>query len=567
MTKQKSRLKEASAYSFHKAAPTLKWTYSIYKTQVSTRTKNVLTTIEALYKGMKSTKDLEQFLIDVKGGKFDFLKIQNSGKKTANELNLMVNNLIQSYNICSDKKVSVIKRLNSPHLDLVKFYPGFGEKEFNEIRMQNGKINLLLAMAMYLRGIKRSKKVYSDVVKEHFFSERLRNKSEIAERVNSTKERVRQVIVQVEDSIVGRGIDFLLTKYKDELVFEHANITANISVVNLSEVYSSKVPGYEIMNSRFIKLISEYYFTKLGYISIDKIVSTDPGKYSFLDTSKYLIYCKVDRIYERQLSNWLEQLNISIDRHFNSGTAFLVADVIREACQKRMDLSKLQTTKLVEALVLNVKDITDTAIERRHEKFKLHKVTLDLIRQYIFDEGAGVTIEMIISYLRQYDIIYEKNQLIYIFKLHKDKIVYTGLSGWVLKEQVERKYKSLSLRHFVENILRSSNEPVHFSELLSAINKIKEVSENSLRANMGHWKNTEFVRFNCSFWGISNRKYAPKWSRLPRVKATKDLKFLENKISKSRLDEFATNIEKTKGIPKIHIVYLYQKKHGLIKLM
>ncbi len=76
------------------------------------------------------------------------------------------------------------------------------------------------------------------------------------------------------------------------------------------------------MNSRFIKLISKHYFTNLGYISIDKIVSTDPDKYSFFDTSKYLVYCKVDGIDEKKFSNWLEQLNKSLARHFNSETIF-----------------------------------------------------------------------------------------------------------------------------------------------------------------------------------------------------------------------------------------------------
>ncbi|MBK9048024.1 MAG: hypothetical protein IPL74_15545 [Bacteroidetes bacterium] len=131
-------------------------------------------TIEASYNDMKSSKDVEQFLIDVKESKIDFLKLQNAGKKTVSELSLLYDNLLQQYNNCSDKKLSVINKLNSPHLKLIKFYPGFGEKEFNEIRLKNGKINLLLAMAMYLRGIKRNKKVFSKVMREYYFSARLK---------------------------------------------------------------------------------------------------------------------------------------------------------------------------------------------------------------------------------------------------------------------------------------------------------------------------------------------------------------------------------------------------------
>ncbi|MBK6642702.1 MAG: hypothetical protein IPG39_16520 [Bacteroidetes bacterium] len=430
--------------------------------------------------------------------------------------------------------------------------------------MKNGKINLLLAMAMYLRGIKRNKKVFSNVMREYYFSARLKNHSQIADKINSTKERVRQIIVGVGDSVAARGMDFLFNTYKDKLVFEHANITANVAVVDLSKVYRSKVSGHEIMNSRFIKLISEHYFTNLGYISIDKIVSTDPGKYSFFDTSKYLVYCKVDGIDEKKFSNWLEQLNKSLDRNFNSETEVLVADVIRAACQKRMVLDNQQTNKIVDALVTNVKDVSDTAIKRRHEKFKLQRITIDLIRQYILDEGAGVTTEMIIEYLEQHDIIYTKNQLTHLFRLHADKIAYTGLSGWVLKEQFKREFKAPSIRHYVENFLRSRNEPVHFSELLSAVNKFKKISENSLRSNMVDWRGTNFVRYNCSFWGISNKKYSSKWNRLPRVKGTKDIILLANKFSKSQLEKFANKIERETGIPKVHIVYLYNKKHGIV---
>ncbi|MBL7914649.1 MAG: hypothetical protein JNL49_06345 [Bacteroidia bacterium] len=564
MKNQKSRLKESSSYSFYKSAPAFKWVYAIYKTQLSTRTHNVLQTIEASYNGMKSTKDLEQFLIDVKEGKIDFLKLQNAGNKTVNELNLLYDNLLQTYNTCSDKKLSVINKLNAPYLEIVKFYPGFGEKEFNEIRLKNGKINLLLAMSMYLKGIKSNKRVFSNAIKEYYFSARLKNKTEIADKIHTTKERVRQIVVEAEDSLVKRGIDFLFSKYKDKLFYDHATTTANIAVVNLGEVYRTKVPGYEIMNSRFIKLISEHYFTNLGYISIDKIVSTDPYKYSFFDTSKHLVYFKVDKINAIQFSTWLEKLNTSLARHFNSETEFLVADVIREACQRRIALSVQQTNKFVDALGMNVKDLTDTAIKRRHEKFKLQRITIDLIRQYILDEGVGVTTEMIIVYLEQHGIIYTKNQLIHLFRLHPDKIAYTGLSGWVLKEQIKREFKSTSIKKFVENILINRNEPVHISELLSAVNKFKKISENSLRANMYNWRGTKFVHYNCSFWGIANTKYSSKWNRLPSVKGTKDILLLANKFSKSQLEKFAKKIERETGIPKVHIVYLYNKKHGIV---
>ncbi|MBK7970303.1 MAG: hypothetical protein IPK08_15940 [Bacteroidetes bacterium] len=102
-------------------------------------------------------------------------------------MNLLVDNLLQQYSTCSDKKLSVINKLNAPYLEIVNFYPGFGEKEFNEITMKNGKINLLLAMAMYFKGIKINKRVFSNAIKEYYFSVRLRNKTEIAEKINSTK--------------------------------------------------------------------------------------------------------------------------------------------------------------------------------------------------------------------------------------------------------------------------------------------------------------------------------------------------------------------------------------------
>ena len=93
------------------------------------------------------------------------------------ELNLLNDNLLQQYSTCSDKKSSVINKLNAPYLEIVNFYPGFGEKEFNEITMKNGKINLLLAMAMYFKGIKINKRVFSNAIKEYYFSVRLKEQN------------------------------------------------------------------------------------------------------------------------------------------------------------------------------------------------------------------------------------------------------------------------------------------------------------------------------------------------------------------------------------------------------
>ena len=116
-----SRLNESSAYYLLKSAPNFKWVYAIYKTQLSTRTHNVLQTIEASYNGMKSTKDLEQFLIDVKESKIDFLKLQNAGKKTVSELSLIYDNLLQQDSTCSDKEFKFINNFNGPYLKIVNF--------------------------------------------------------------------------------------------------------------------------------------------------------------------------------------------------------------------------------------------------------------------------------------------------------------------------------------------------------------------------------------------------------------------------------------------------------------
>ncbi|MBL0341197.1 MAG: hypothetical protein IPP71_09840 [Bacteroidetes bacterium] len=66
--------------------------------------------------------------------------------------------------------------------------------------MENNKYNFLSAVAYYLLSKKKGK-TFKKVVREYYFSPQTPNKSQVAEMVGCSKERVRQVIFETESKL------------------------------------------------------------------------------------------------------------------------------------------------------------------------------------------------------------------------------------------------------------------------------------------------------------------------------------------------------------------------------
>ncbi|MBK8874343.1 MAG: hypothetical protein IPN13_10625 [Bacteroidetes bacterium] len=542
--------------------------YDHFKELLSVRARHLLNNIESLYDAAVPGRMKMAIIYDYVYRKIDLNKFQNLGDKTAKEINdffkKVMNAYLNGHTIGTDKVSEGISKVNMAPQGRIKMYPALGELEISNIRTKNGKYNLLLGMVYYFKGIKKSSKTYTEVLKNYYFFDRLQNQTQIGISVNVTKERVRQIIVESGTKYFDYGFNFLFNKFKDDLIFEHGFVTENVAIIPLDKIYRSKITGYESVNSRFIRPISELYFSIQGYISVDKIIVEDPSKYKFFDTRNCLLFCKFDNTDEVAFSKFLKQLNMKFAEHFNSRIEFEIEDVISEACQELHLKSKHVAISLIKGLRAIVKDISNTSIERKHEKYKLQKRILDLLSEFMLDIGEGVTTEEMLKFLKKHKILYTKNQLIYLFNQHKDKISYTGLSGWMLNEQFNKKYKSPTIRQFVESYLKNHIEPVHISELLMAIGKFKRINENTLKVNLLSWKDSEIVGLNCDFFGIANRKYSLKWYKLPYVRRSIYLQVLNTKMSKKQLNITVENIEKQSGIPKVHLIYLYRKNHGML---
>ncbi|MBK6824690.1 MAG: hypothetical protein IPG87_17525 [Saprospiraceae bacterium] len=140
-----------------------------------------------------------------------------------------------------------------------------------------------------------------------------------------------------------------------------------------------------------------------------------------------------------------------------------------------------------------------------------------------------------------------------------------GSGLWHLNNNIPDKNIRGSLRDITYNLLLSSRDPLHISEIINCISKYRSISEASLIGNLKMANNNVLQLFNCYFIGLKSKKYDNKWYNIP--------KFLGSHLSEYELNiakiEYPQNIAEyfsyKYGYPIVHVNYLLSKKAFFIK--
>ena len=98
--------------------------------------------------------------------------------------------------------------------------------------------------------------------------------------------------------------------------------------------------------------------------------------------------------------------------------------------------------------------------------------------------------------------------------------------------------------------------PIHISDLIAIIEKMRPISLLSLNSNLRASESKMFKFFNCSFIGLTAKKYEQYWYDIPRFRPAylrKEQILLGSRANDIDLVERMHSIY---GYPKIHVEYV-----------
>jgi hypothetical protein len=136
------------------------------------------------------------------------------------------------------------------------------------------------------------------------------------------------------------------------------------------------------------------------------------------------------------------------------------------------------------------------------------------------------------------------------------------MGNWTLVEWKNNNDKIVgSFRNIVRNLLSKRTEPIHTSELYEYINSMKKVSLQSMISNLRSETEGTFKFFNCSYIGLSEKKYSAYWHQIPKFKAVhlnKELLSINNKDQR----DIVKYINSKFGYPEQHLFFILDCKSG-----
>ena len=108
----------------------------------------------------------------------------------------------------------------------------------------------------------------------------------------------------------------------------------------------------------------------------------------------------------------------------------------------------------------------------------------------------------------------------------------------------------------IRNLLNDSENPLHISEIFYYLNEFSPTSFHSILTNLKVTEKYKFKFFNCSFIGLSEKKYSNYYYNLPLVVG---FHFNQSKIDNLNLstwDDILKYYEQEFKYPRIHVEHL-----------
>lgn len=453
--------------------------------------------------------------------RFNFQDIKNVGTKTVTELKSFIDSVIEFI-----KKVAEVKNEN----DLVSLRNRFFiEKTFsissipNEV-LESQSIFSLVDFLIRKNAIfeKNESIIFQKAVKIYDNQPDL-ILDEIAEQINISRERVRQIRKSVLENLF-KNLQFV--KNIEDDLYQKYGIDQNQQMINIDNDLNKRINesnniNFSIEFNTF--LIYAYFSAKFDLVG------------EIEDVLQFKYFNSRDRhnwgnfyLVKNQLVNEFDFNNFAydIDKRINARNEITYSFHFKSYLNnfiKNEDNSLISIVFPVAERIINqefnlIIDLNDNIVFKRNTVKQVPEYAIEALEKL----GVPSKIEEIYKLIEVDDPEITKSQEALRGSLQRTpEIIYFGRSSTygLKKWEVEKEgIKGGTIKDIIFEYLQDKTEPIHILELLNEVHKYREkTNAKNIITNLKLDPQNQFIIFNQSFVGLSGKTYNSKLTSLPKV--------------------------------------------------
>ena len=532
--------------------------YENEKSLLSARANNGLNKIELQNNYNASVENKAEHIKKLFFSKFDFLKLQNMGPKSKLEFESLKQKISSGIwnnemHKIEDFKLEIYQSKNKA------FSIYLNDKEREEVFI-NGMYSFKKMLCIFLLSTNKIKKLANELLINNFFSDYPLDRKILSEKLKCSIERIRQIDRYFYEVTIPWAVNSVL----DSFIAKPYDLPENnrIEILHLANFPEFIFRGINYTPNAELSKSVYSYILKYNYELIDNIIQSSfksfeiPETYFFV-SKKFIEETELfklldwldDQIYHFEVVAFEYRLEVLIERYYDEN-------------HKAISERSLQTLhSIIKSIKKRNFELDENALKKITKKSRIDSI-LNEVYLFLKEKNEGQMTNVILDYLNQKNFAIEKEDLLRYLNNNKSTFSSFGMGNWTLVEWKNNNDKIVgSFRNIVRNLLSKRTEPIHTSELYEYINSMKKVSLQSMISNLRSETEGTFKFFNCSYIGLSEKKYSAYWHQIPKFKAVhlnKELLSINNKDQR----DIVKYINSKFGYPEQHLFFILDCKSG-----
>ena len=474
---------------------------------------------------------------------FEFDKIKNIDEKPINELKnwklLLINYLAKIYLTSNNAlKIEYFKRL------LKNIFPELPFYFFDKLDLyfaENSKFHLFKLLSSILNSGKALDSKKALIFSNTFVNINKFNNSVIANKLNLSRERIRQLKSTLENELILK-LEFLKRLY--HLNYFNYNFELNKDLIVLDADINANINTKEDVNFNldFITLIYNIFLNETHNLLWLKL----NGEKQLIFNKKYFIQKKYYKYFKFQ--DFFSKIFLLSTKKNNQTYSIRIIDIVNEFLNTS-DENILEEIDYICSIIIK----HEFKIKINHGRILIKRNTKKELYEYIYEildeRGKMKKIEEIYLEIKKKvpELNFSLESVRSILQRDKERFVYFGrASTYGLKKWEDEldNFKGGTIRKIAIEYLNAYSSPKHISEISNYILKYRSnSSEYSIVQNLKLEENGTFIFFTNGHIGLSNKIYENNYTKITDVPA------IEKKEWKDRFVDLEVFYKKHKKLP------------------
>ncbi|MBK7040304.1 MAG: hypothetical protein IPH46_07500 [Bacteroidetes bacterium] len=532
--------------------------YIIRRGLSTKRVQNYLDKIESESNFEKGIENKTSFILKYFINDFQFINVVNIGEKTVSDLEEIAKEIRAVVKYSNDSVTSDVSEVDIAseiyRRLLYKIPKDYIEKS---IHQSNEFYNFTTVLMLFILQQDLSDRI-EKTLQMYYFSDHSCDFDYLAQKLVCGKERIRQIIIKLESVILPGAISSLVRALDG--IPSNVDIHPRDHIMDLTTTISdgdadtTLVPNRKFLNYTYSYLLQDEYL----HINLAVFVSGSELK-SFQKTDDFIFISKkfINETNFFQFIKWIDEEIYNFETcEFSYDLNVLIGRFFRENnCVVTENFGKVLGTVIDLMIRKDWSDI-QTAVARNKRNQRKNEI-FDLVHNFILDKQAPQKTNEIVHHLHNNHIDISKTEMLTLLNREVRNVHRVGNGFWTIEEYSNGVHGSI--REIVADKLKDANEPLHISQLLDFMNSLRPTEESSLLHNLKSDEDKRFVFFNCSFIGLTGRKYSDCWKQLKRFNGNLLGKSYLKANNLNTLDEITRYYHEKLGYPPIHIKYILEQ--------